>query len=65
MSGRPSQADAPAKRPAHRPPLPPEQRQDAMIRERVTQAQREAYEAAGGKVWLLQQLRRARGRQGP
>lgn len=44
------------KRPAHRPPLPPERRQDAVIRERVTAANRLVYEAAGGKAWLLAQL---------
>jgi len=43
-----------------RPELPPEKRQTAMIRERVTLAQRAEYEARGGKVWLVAALNRKR-----
>ena len=43
-----------------RPALPPEQAQTAMIRERVTSAQRQEYEARGGKVWLVAALNRKR-----
>lgn len=43
-----------------RPVLPPDQAQTAMIRERVTPAQRQAYEARGGKVWLVAALNRKR-----
>jgi len=43
-----------------RPTLPPDQAQTAMIRERVTQAQREEYEARGGKGWLVAALNRKR-----
>lgn len=52
-------AKAKPKKPG-RPVLPPEQAQTAMIRERVTQAQREEYEARGGKVWLVAALNRKR-----
>jgi hypothetical protein len=41
-----------------RPKLPPEMAQSAIIRERVTQAQREEYEARGGKAWLVRELSR-------
>lgn len=41
-----------------RPPKPPEQVQSAMIRERVTEAQRQEYEARGGKAWLIRELSR-------
>lgn len=43
-----------------RPALPPEQAQTAMIRERVTAAQRVEYEARGGKAWLVATLHRKR-----
>ena len=36
-----------------RPPLPPGEAQTAMIRERVTEAQRAEYEARGGKAALV------------
>ena len=49
----------PAKKPG-RPTLPPDQAQTAMIRERVTPAQRAEYEARGGKVWLVAALNRKR-----
>ncbi len=49
----------PNKKPG-RPALPPEQAQTAMIRERVTVAQRQEYEARGGKVWLVVALNRKR-----
>ncbi len=39
--------------------LPPELRKDAMIRERVTQAQQAAYAALGGAEWLRAELDRA------
>lgn len=45
-----------------RPALPPEQAQTAMIRERVTDAQRAEYEARGGKAWLVAALNRKRKR---
>ena len=48
------------KRPPGRPALPPEQAQTAMIRERVTPAQRAEYEAKGGKAWLVAALSRKR-----
>jgi hypothetical protein len=48
------------KRPPGRPALPPEQAQTAMIRERVTPAQRAEYEAKGGKTWLVDALNRKR-----
>ncbi len=41
-----------------RPPLPPEQVQGAIIRERVTHAQRTEYELRGGKAWLVRELTR-------
>lgn len=41
-----------------RPALPPEMGQTALIRERVTPAQRAEYEARGGKAWLVQALAR-------
>lgn len=41
-----------------RPALPPEQAQTAMIRERVTEAQKAEYEARGGKAWLVRELAR-------
>lgn len=50
----------PAPKKPGRPALPPEQAQTAMIRERVTPAQREEYEARGGKVWLVAALNRKR-----
>jgi hypothetical protein len=50
----------PAKKKPGRPELPPEQRQTAMIRERVTEAQRAEYEARGGKAWLVASLNRKR-----
>ena len=40
----------PAPKKPGRPALPPEQAQTAMIRERVTPAQREEYEARGGLI---------------
>ena len=43
-----------------RPALPPEQAKTAMIRERVTEAQRAEYEARGGKAWLVASLNRKR-----
>lgn len=52
-------AKAEPKKPG-RPALPPEQAQTAMIRERVTLAQREEYEARGGKAWLVAALNRKR-----
>lgn len=52
-------AKAAPKKPG-RPALPPEQAQTAMIRERVTEAQRAEYEARGGKAWLLAALNRKR-----
>lgn len=48
-----------AKKPG-RPALPPDQAQTAMIRERVTPAQRQEYEARGGKAWLVAALNRKR-----
>ena len=47
-------------RPPGRPALPPDEAQTAMIRERVTPAQRQEYEARGGKVWLVAALNRKR-----
>ena len=38
--------------------LPPDQAQTAMIRERVTEAQRAEYDARGGKAWLVRELAR-------
>jgi hypothetical protein len=52
-------AKATPKKPG-RPALPPDQAQTAMIRERVTEAQRAEYEARGGKVWLVTALTRKR-----
>ena len=46
------------KKPRGRPALPPEMGQTALIRERVTPAQRAEYEARGGKAWLVQALAR-------
>ena len=43
-----------------RPTLPPGEAQTAMIRERVTEAQRAEYEARGGKAWLVASLNRKR-----
>jgi hypothetical protein len=43
-----------------RPALPPEQAKTAMIRERVTEAQRLEYEVRGGKTWLVAALNRKR-----
>lgn len=43
-----------------RPALPPDEAQTAMIRERVTEAQRAEYEARGGKAWLVAALNRKR-----
>lgn len=48
------------KRPPGRPALPPDEAQTAMIRERVTEAQRREYEARGGKAWLVAALNRKR-----
>ena len=48
------------KKPRGRPALPPEAAQTAMIRERVTDAERSKYERLGGKKWLLAALKRAR-----
>ena len=50
----------PAKKKPGRPELPPDERQTAMIRERVTEAQRAEYEARGGKAWLVAALARKR-----
>lgn len=47
----------PAPKKPGRPALPPDQAQTAMIRERVTPAQRSKYEALGGKDWLVAALR--------
>jgi len=47
-----------AKRPPGRPALPPEEAKTAMIRERVTEAQRAEYEQRGGKAWLVRELSR-------
>lgn len=41
-----------------RTPLPAGEAQTAMIRERVTPAVRAAYEARGGKAWLVAALLR-------
>lgn len=46
------------KRPPGRPALPPEEAQTAMIRERVTEAQKAEYEQRGGKAWLVRELAR-------
>jgi hypothetical protein len=43
-----------------RPLLPPDQAQTAMIRERVTEAERVKYDRLGGKEWLRAALKRAR-----
>lgn len=43
--------------------LPPEKRCSAVIRARVTEADRAEYERLGGKAWLLQQLAVARLRE--
>lgn len=43
-----------------RPTLPPELAQTAMIRERVTEAERAKYDRLGGKDWLRAALKRAR-----
>ena len=51
---------APHKKPPGRPALPPDKAQAAMIRERVTEAQRAEYEARGGKAWLVAALNRKR-----
>lgn len=48
------------KKPPGRPMLPPEQAQTAMIRERVTEAERAKYDRIGGKEWLRAALKRAR-----
>lgn len=50
----------PAPKKPGRPALPPQQAQTAMIRERVTEAQRQEYEARGGKAWLVASLNRKR-----
>ena len=49
---------APDKKPPGRPALTPEQAQTAMIRERVTEAQKAEYEQRGGKAWLVRELGR-------
>ncbi len=41
-----------------RPPMPEGMAQDAMIRARVTEAQRAEYERRGGKAWLIRELGR-------
>ena len=46
------------KKPPGRPALPPEEAQRAMIRERVTEAQKAEYEQRGGKAWLVRELSR-------
>lgn len=43
-----------------RPALPPDEAQTAMIRERVTEAERAKYDRLGGKKWLRTALKRAR-----
>lgn len=43
-----------------RPALPPDEAQTAMIRERVTEAERAKYDRLGGKEWLRAALKRAR-----
>lgn len=48
------------KKPLGRPALPPEVAKTAMIRERVTEAERAKYERLGGKEWLRAALKRAR-----
>lgn len=50
----------PSRKPPGRPALPPEQAQSAMIRERVTEAERAKYDRLGGKEWLRAALKRAR-----
>ncbi|MBK8745582.1 hypothetical protein [Propionivibrio sp.] len=50
----------PAQKKPGRPALPPEQAQTAMIRERVTAAERAKYDRIGGKEWLRAALKRAR-----
>lgn len=47
------------KRKLGRPPAPPGSGQTAMIRERITPALRQRYDALGGKAWLVAQLDRA------
>lgn len=46
------------KKPRGRPALQPEDAQTAMIRERVTEAQKAEYEQRGGKAWLVRELGR-------
>ena len=48
------------KKPRGRPTLPPDEAQTAMIRERVTEAERAKYDRLGGKKWLLAAMKRAR-----
>ena len=48
------------KRRPGRPALLPDKAQTSVIRERVTPAQRQEYEARGGKVWLVAALNRKR-----
>jgi hypothetical protein len=56
---RPTQM-TPAKKQRGRPALPPEDAQNALIRERVTEAERAKYDRLGGKGWLRAALKRAR-----
>lgn len=48
------------KKPRGRPALPPDEAQTAMIRERVTEAERAKYDRLGRKEWLRAALKRAR-----
>lgn len=58
MAERDSRRMTPAKKARGRPALPPDETQTAMIRERITPAQRAEYEALGGKAWLVKALAR-------
>ena len=51
--------DAPKRKPG-RPPAAPGAGQTAMIRERVTPAQRDRYRAMGGKAWLVAALNQSK-----
>ena len=53
-------SNAAPKKPRGRPTLPPDEAQTAIIRERVTEAERAKYDRLGGKKWLLSVLKRAR-----
>ncbi len=47
------------KRPAHRPPLPPEQRLGARYVLRLTAAQRAKLDRLGGATWIRQRIDQA------